>query len=249
MSDHSLCLSAKNLSFRYENGPWILENINFQIEKGDYIGIIGPNGGGKTTLIKLLLGLLEPTAGEIHSYCRDSQKNHRIGYVPQHLAQAMHGFPATVKDIITANHVHLWKKDPHKLAALENALSLTNAQHLEHKLIGQLSGGQLQRILIARALINNPEILILDEPTLAIDIAGKESFYKLLKELNQNKKITIIIVSHDIDAVAKEVNHVLCLNQTIVCHGKPSALLNKETLDKLYGSELQHVEHGKQHSH
>ncbi len=244
MDNPNLCLTVKNLAFRYENGPWILENINFQIERGDYIGIIGPNGGGKTTLIKLLLGLLEPTAGTINSYCHNTKKNHRIGYVPQHLTQSTQGFPATVEDIITANHINLWKKDSQKLSTLESALEITNTKHLENKLIGQLSGGQMQRILIARALINDPEILILDEPTLAIDIAGKESFYKLLKELNQNKKITIIIVSHDIDVVASQANSFACLNQELVYHGVPRDFIRKDYLHKLYGKDLKLILHG-----
>ncbi|MDP2691671.1 MAG: metal ABC transporter ATP-binding protein [bacterium] len=245
----NICVSVKNLSFRY-NKEWILKNISFDIRQGEYVGIIGPNGGGKTTLVKILLGLLHPTEGTIHDACENHHHlRHRIGYIPQLMADGIRNFPATVREVVSAHAMRSWTLSEKEKNAVTSALQQTGMTELQDRLIGELSGGQLQRVLIAHALVGNPKILILDEPTLAIDLSGKEEFYQFLEKINREQGITIIMVSHDIDTVAKQVKHVLCVNQNLVCHGPPKSTMTPTALENLYGKERSAVDHTAIHHH
>jgi len=221
-----MLISLKNVSFKYEN-TLILNNVNFEIEKGDYVTIIGPNGGGKTTLLKLILGFIKPYEGEI----KIPIEKKKIGYVPQKAVNFDQNFPATVSEVVAMGRIAnkglikmLNKEDYDKI---ETALKFVEMWDKKDEKIGELSGGQQQRVFIARALCSEPEILILDEPTTGIDSKSRDNFYNLLRELNK-KGITLILVSHDVSAIVKDVNKVFCVNQNVNVHNDMNALNNKE---------------------
>lgn len=226
-------IKVNNVSFSYNSTP-ILQNITFSVRQGEYLGIIGPNGGGKTTLLKIILGLLKPTQGEV--LVNDRRP---MGYVPQRVSQS-EGFPATVEEIVQSGRTQLLKDNE----AVTNALKISGIEKLKNKRIGNLSGGEKQRVFIARALAGSPKILILDEPSIGVDIAHQQSFYEFLKHLNHAFGLTIIFVSHDVDVVADQVHTVLCLNRVLVSHGSPKDFLNSANLSKVYGTNVKFVLHG-----
>ncbi len=216
-------IEVNDLSFAY-NGESILKGINFLIKSGDFVSLTGSNGAGKSTLIKLILGELSPRTGNIRvlgENPKEFKKWYRIGYVPQNGLQSISTFPASTKEIVQANlfsQIGLLRfpKKEHRLKA-EKALELVGMGKYSKELIGNLSGGQQQRILLARGLVNEPDILILDEPTTGVDDSTVESFYKLIKELNQKSGITILMVTHDVDRTSKYVSRTFCLEKgTIV---------------------------------
>ncbi|MCB1108346.1 MAG: ABC transporter ATP-binding protein [Chlamydiia bacterium] len=194
-------IELQNINFAYENTP-ILKNVNLKIESGEYVGIIGPNGGGKTTLLKLILGFLKPTSGTIHI---DDQN---LAYVPQ---QRIHDrkFPISVLELVGLGILQMrdWKSSA--LQALEQ-VGLTS---YAHQSFANLSGGQLQRALIARALVSQPKILLLDEPTANLDTSAQEDIHNLLRELK--KDMTILMVSHDLQTIIQEVDRILLVQGTV----------------------------------
>jgi zinc transport system ATP-binding protein len=219
-------ISLENISFKYEK-TLVLSKVNFEINKGDYVTFIGPNGGGKTTLLKLILGFIKPLNGKL----KLNVQKKRIGYIPQKAINFDLNFPANVYEIVSMGRIAskgffqiLDKKDYEKI---EEALKYVEMwKHKEDK-IGELSGGQQQRVFIAKALCSEPEILILDEPTTGIDKKSREKFYEILKELNK-KGMTLILVSHDISTVVNDVNKVFCINQKVNVHDDISELERKE---------------------
>lgn len=247
-------IELKNVSFRY-GANIVLDNVNFSVIAGDYIGVIGPNGGGKTTLLAIMLGLLKPSSGEVFVFGKKlhelkSGRSH-IGYVPQRLSQLDANFPATVYEIVASGRTalngpfHFFSK--HDKEAVERALTIAKVGDLRQKLIGDLSGGERQRVMIARSLAGEPKVLILDEPTTGVDIASQEQFYHFLGELNHEHGLTIVFVSHDIDIVANEVHSLLLLNRKIVSYGSAKDLINKHYLDDLYGSKIDFTFHPHHH--
>jgi zinc transport system ATP-binding protein len=249
MTTSPVCIEVKNVSFSY-NGLPVLTNINFSVKEGEYLGIIGPNGGGKTTLLKIILGLLKPTSGEVFIFGQNIQNfkdRFLIGYVPQRTAEAGLHFPATVEEIVKTGRIakigllRRFKKDD--LAAVQKAMEIADIADYKNHLIGHLSGGQRQRVFIARALVGDPKILILDEPTTGVDILSQEKFYTFLRNLNHQLRLTVIVVSHDIGIVIDEVSTVLCLNRTLVCQGPPNESLKDEYLEKLYGKKVKFLIH------
>ena len=205
----------ENLSFSYGNNL-ILENLNFEIFQNDYIAIIGPNGGGKTTLLKLLLGFLEPSSGKIEILGTSPLKmRQKISYLPQYINFNM-DMPINVLDIVLQGRLKkskLFYSKEDKKISLEK-LELMNVAHLKDRKIKDLSGGQRQRVLLARALTKEPEILILDEPTASIDPEGQKEIYDLLKSL----PLTKLIVSHDINILFEGINKVAHINKTMHLH-------------------------------
>jgi len=242
-------IELSGVSFKYDRDN-VLDNLSFTVHKGEYLGIIGPNGGGKTTLIHLILGLLHPTKGSIQLFGKDHhdfKERYRISYVPQHSTQSELGFPATVFEIVRSGRVArlgfflgFTKKDD---VAVERAMEIAGVTNYRNTLIGKLSGGERQRVFIARALASEPEILILDEPTTGVDIGAQKTFYEFLTSLNRKHNLTIILVSHDIDVISKEVKTVLCLNHNLVCHGFPPDLLSEKVLRELYGENTAKINH------
>lgn len=233
MSVSAPILQVDNVSFAY--GPnIILEHITFDLHRGDYVGVIGPNGGGKTTLLKIILGLLPATSGEVRLLGQPIAKataRSRVGYVPQYLANDIRTLPATVSEVVASGS---FLRGQALQSAVKKGLKAAGVTPLAERRIGELSGGERQRVLIARALAGDPALLILDEPTSAIDASGQEDFYTFLRKLHK-QGITIIIVSHDVDIVAHEVDTVLCLNRHLVCHGPAEHVMNPKTLARAYG--------------
>lgn len=243
------CIEVSGLFFSY-NGNTVLENISFTVEEGEYLGIIGPNGGGKTTLFKVILGLLKPDSGEVRIFGEPEHgfgKRHLIGYVPQRAMSELY-FPATVEEIVrsgrTARLGLLKRFSRMDIEAVGRAMEITDVTMVTGRLIGQLSGGERQRVFIARALASEPRILILDEPDVGVDVTAQEKFYTFVEHLNRDLGITILLISHDIDVVAHQAKSVLCLNRKLVCHGSPKHFINEEYMQELYGKKVKFILHG-----
>jgi zinc transport system ATP-binding protein len=207
-----------------------IEDVSFSIEQNTKLGILGPNGGGKSTLIKLILGLLKPTTGTVRVFGQSpaqARQQGLIGYLPQRIG-ADRDWPISVKEVIAlARSCRLkpWQKlaaDDH--AAIDNAINLVEIQDLIHRPIGALSGGQLQRVMIARAIAGNPKLLVLDEPTVGVDIAGQQRFGQLIDTLHTELDLTVILVSHDMRAIAAVADRVACLSRTLHFHDTPEGL-------------------------
>lgn len=247
--DHGRCIDVSDVGFHF-NGTPVLEHITFSIRCGEYLGIVGPNGGGKTTLLKLMLGLLEPSHGEVTVLDHPPKKlpeRYRIGYVPQGIAHANPQFPATVREIVesgTTPRKGLFRfTNQEARVSIEEACDRTGTKHLEKRLIGDLSGGERQRVFIARALAGKPDILMLDEPTVGVDIDAKEQFYTFLGALNKDLGLTIIFVTHDTDVIANEAQTILCINRTLVCHESSKEWRSHEHVSHLYGKNVHHITH------
>jgi len=226
-------LKVKNLNVVFDNTK-IIENLSFEVKKGDVLTVLGPNGAGKTVLLKTLLGVL-PHEGEIKW-----EKEIKIGYVPQRLP--------FIKDIPISIEEFLKLKEASKKEIKEifNSVGFKESPaFFQKKKIGELSSGQFQRILVAWALIGNPDILLFDEPTTGIDIGGEETIYTLLHRLWEKGNLTILLVTHDLSVVLKFSNFVICLNKCPICRGAPKEVLTPEILHKLYGEEVKFYEHHK----
>jgi len=232
-------ISVKNLNVSL-NSHRILESISFDINQGEITAIIGPNGSGKTTLLKALLGLT-PYTGDIKIFNSTPRKlheiAHKIGYVPQRL-EFDRTIPMTIKELFS---LHLLKGQTED--SILKTLDLIRARHLIDKRVGILSGGEFQRIILALALLNDPELLLLDEPSSNVDAEGVMEFYSLIKELRAKKNLTILLVSHDIDVVYKYATSVLCVSHKLLCHASPSEALTTETLERLYGKHQKFFAH------
>lgn len=239
-------ISLDNVSYRY-NSDLVLENISFKADQGDLLGIIGPNGAGKTTLFSLILGLLEGYQGKITLFNEDIRNNRkalkRIGYIPQK-KNINQGFPATVEEIVSLGV--LGRKT--NMDVIISALKIVGLLEQKDKRIGELSGGQQQRVLIAKALVNQPELLILDEPTTGIDLETQDRFYTLLRKLNSERNITIILASHDLDAINRLANKVACVNRKMSFHGNAREFFGNEQMLKSY-SESSMQAHMHSHSY
>lgn len=232
----------QKVDFSYD-GPLVLENATFSIGRGEFVSIIGPNGGGKTTLLKLILGLLKPKRGEIRLFDALPQSNRsRIGYTPQFLAVDF-SFPLSVLDVVLMGRIRakrLWYTKEDRAAALD-ALRVMQLERYADAPFRTLSGGQRQRILIARAICGQPEILLLDEPTNNIDRSSERILSDILADLNRT--MTIIMVSHDIGFVSRCVQNVICVNKTVETHS--TSELGSGTIHDLYHqSDLRFVRHG-----
>ncbi|MDC7219981.1 MAG: metal ABC transporter ATP-binding protein [Spirochaetales bacterium] len=239
-------IQLEDISFSYENTP-VFKSVNLCLHKGDYAAILGPNGGGKSTLIKLMTGLIKPYSGTLRIGGRSVQDRgqapySQIGYVPQYV-NFDSLFPATVMEaVLTGTLKKGWgfysKKD--KLIA-EEALEMVGLEAMKNRSFSEISGGQRQRTLIARALASQQEILILDEPTASVDKEVARQFSELLSRLNE--KLTIILATHNFDYVDKDVNRVFCVNQAVVEH--PVDQVSDELVSLSYGRSVKAVHHNK----
>ncbi|WP_085991431.1 metal ABC transporter ATP-binding protein [Oceanobacillus senegalensis] len=244
-------VSMKNISYAYEQKT-VLDHIDFEIPQGAFMGLVGPNGGGKTTLIKLLLGLMKPDDGSILLFNQPIEKfkeRNKIGFVSQKANSFNRGFPATVFEVVSTGltaKVGYFKffNKKHKTKVLE-ALKQVDMLDYAYENIGNLSGGQQQRVFIARALVNDPELLILDEPTVGVDSRNVRRFYDLLHHLHENKNITLMLVTHDTGAMTEHATDIVCLNKTLHFHGKPEeySSLTEGVLSDLYGHPINVVAH------
>ncbi len=220
-------IEINDCDFSFEKET-VLKDVNLMIPHGDFVAIIGPNGGGKTTLLKLILGLLTPTRGNILVDGMPPQKASRsIGYVPQNV-NMNRSFPVTALDVVLMGMINnIAKADRSQAIAALDRMEM--GEYADRK-IGTLSGGQRQRVFIARALVSGPKLLLLDEPTASIDAKGQADFYRLLKELNN--EITILLVSHDLLLISRYVKSVACVNKQLYYHNQ--AEITGEMLEHMY---------------
>ncbi len=233
-------VSLEKVSAGY-NGDPVLKGVNLEIKPGDFIGVIGPNRGGKTTLLRVILGLLAPMAGKIR-YASPAGNHGLMGYLPQH-SELDRSFPISVREVVLSGllprkgwlapfgHSHF--------QAVQQVLELTGIQHLEHRPVGELSGGQLQRVLLSRALVSSPELLILDEPLTYVDNKFEGELYELLRELNN--EMAILMVSHDVGTITSYIKTIACVNGTL--HYHPSNKITEQQL-AAYNCPIQIITHG-----
>jgi zinc transport system ATP-binding protein len=241
-------IQIENLDFSYGRIP-VLEQANLTISDKEFICIVGPNGGGKTTLLKLLLGLLEPQSGTVSVFGKaPAAGRKRIGYLPQH-ANLDSKFPVTALDVVlmgrlgkTRNIGFYTKAD--RFAA-RDMLQRVGLDKLSNRPIAALSGGQRQRVLIARALVSEPRMLLLDEPTSSLDDYVERELYDLLKELN--RELTVVVVTHDISFVSSYVERVVCVNREVHIH--PTCNVDENIIHSMYGEHVHAVRHDQEHGH
>lgn len=231
-------------------GKEVLKNINFTLEEGHFLGVVGPNGGGKTTLVRTILGLLAPSSGAIRIFGQapdsPSIRNGVFGYLPQQ-QNIDPNFPATALDIVLMGRYRStgflrWPGGKDREKAVE-CLSIMGAEDIKDTQYSRLSGGQQQRVSIARALAGEPKILILDEPSTGIDVVGQENFYHLLKGFQKKMNLTILMVSHDIGTVTTYVDEISCLNINLYYHGNPLGALDEKVMMSLYGKNVDLLMH------
>jgi zinc transport system ATP-binding protein len=241
-----LAISIRNLTAGYD-GEAIIKDIDLEIRHGDFFGLIGPNGGGKSTLLKAILGLLKPMRGTIRIYGEPVEKGRRfIGYVPQYTTFDK-DFPITVMNVVMMGRRRMKGLKPlysgKDRKAAQKALEEVGMWEFRKKHINQLSGGQKQRVYIARALSMNPKLLLLDEPTASIDARMEESIYRLLRDINEER--TIILVTHDIGVISSNVDTVACMNRHIFVNDGPE--LTPEMLEESYQCPVDLIAHGMPH--
>ncbi len=239
-------VSMRNISVAYDE-EIVLENVSLDVHKRDFLGIIGPNGGGKTTLLNVMIGTLHPQKGTVTVF-GDAPEHvrTRIGYVPQISHYAM-GIPVTVLDVVLMGRygkkglLRRFGKDD--TAAAEEALRRVGMERYRDRAFDHLSGGQRQRVIIARALVTSPELLLLDEPNVGVDSDAKTELFELLHRLNET--MTIVIVTHDLTAVSAYIGKIACINKTLHYHGDKE--IQKETIEQLYHCPVELIAHGVPH--
>lgn len=243
-------IDIRSMNFSYGGTP-TLSGINLQVDEGEFLGIVGPNAGGKSTLLKLILGMLEPQSGSIR-VLGDTPRvsRRRLGYVPQY-PSFPRDFPITVEQVVQLGRLGLWQKAgwwqslmPSRISsddaeAVRLALQEVEAENIARRQIGSLSGGQLQRVLLARALVSEPRILILDEPTANIDQRLEGEIFDLLQRLNE--RMTILVVSHDVAFISSYVKRVACVSGTLVCHQTDA--VDGAVIQELYGENVRMIAH------
>ncbi|HEU18703.1 MAG TPA: ABC transporter ATP-binding protein [Deltaproteobacteria bacterium] len=234
-------IEFENVTFSYDGLP-VLRDVSLMVEDRDFLAVVGPNAGGKTTILKLMLGLLKPRSGTVRvlGNSPESARKH-IGYMPQYTSLDMM-FPVNVLDVVLMgrlgeNKLGFFRKRDRDIA--RDSLQMVEMSGFDDRPFSDLSGGQRQRVLIARALASNPEILLLDEPTSNIDVAVETGLFEILHELNQSK--TIVLVTHDLGFVSSFVKHVACVNRRVIVH--PTSEITGELINDIYGTDVHMVRH------
>ncbi|EKQ54122.1 MAG: ATPase component of Mn/Zn ABC-type transporter [Methanobacterium sp. Maddingley MBC34] len=237
-------VEMENVSVKFNNQP-VLQNINLQIGVNDFLAIIGPNGGGKSTLLKVILGLLKADQGSVSVFGNQPGNPHNpIGYLPQHVSFDP-DFPINVRDTVLSGRYHgLFKGYSDKdRDMVTEALEEVGMLKLQDRQMSRLSGGQMQRVFIARALVRDPKLLLLDEPMASIDPEMQDSFYKLLSRLRE--RMAIVLISHDVGAVSTQVENIACLNQKLYYHGPVED--SEKGLEAVYKCPIGLISHGIPH--
>jgi zinc transport system ATP-binding protein len=231
-------LRTEKLTFYY-NGIEVLQNISFAVQKGDYLGVAGPNGSGKSTLIKNILGILRPERGNIYLFGQPLAAFrgwNKIGYLPQRLAALNNHFPGTVREI-----VQLGVSRKRNYRDIKQVLSMMDIEHLSSRLIGELSYGEQQRTMLARALCGKPELLIFDEPTTALDPQTRENFYGLTQQLNREQGTTIILITHDTGVLGNYARYLLYLDKKVIFSGTFKDFCTSPDMAGFFGPISQHI--------
>ena len=237
-SENNILVKLNNVGFQ-QNTKWLVKGVSLQVEKGKIVTLIGPNGSGKSTTAKIALGLFKNIEGEVEKYTNN------IGYVPQKISIDW-TLPLRVKDfmLLTEN-----LRD----ATVDEALSMTGVSHLKDKNLGNLSGGEFQRVLLARAISKKPELLVLDEPVQSVDFTGEIALYELIKKISEKLNCGILLISHDLHTVMSATDHVVCLNGHVCCSGTPIAVAKNNEYKALFGEQaaqtLSIYEHKHDHVH
>jgi ABC-type Mn2+/Zn2+ transport system ATPase subunit len=247
------------------HGVTVLENITFNVPRGTLNGLVGPNGAGKTTLLKAMLGLVPITSGRLEVFGRSAdsadRKDRAVGYVPQRIDISVR-FPASVADVVLMGRykeIGTWgfPRESDRTDALRS-LELVGIQDLARRSVGRLSGGEQRRVLLAQALTASTRLLILDEPTIGLDLPAEQEFYGLLRRLQKELALTIVVVSHDLVALAGEADQLMCINRRMHVHGNPDDVVHSHAIREAYScefdfiaGELAHHEHegAKAHEH
>jgi zinc transport system ATP-binding protein len=245
----SIVLEVQDLNYRVDNLS-ILEDVSFSIQKGEYTAIIGPNGGGKTTLINTILGLNRGYSGSIKLFETPLQKFQewsRIGYVPQRAVEIDRKFPITVYEVIKMGRFKsikkFWRSRKEDLKIIDSVMAELKIETLKDRLIGELSGGQRQRVMIAKALVSEPELLFLDEPNSGVDGESQKDFYSILKKLNQEKGISILFITHDIGVIEDSITSIISINKRLQQSSNPEEVFNCQTMRAVYGIDSHLINH------
>ncbi|MBU1326769.1 metal ABC transporter ATP-binding protein [Patescibacteria group bacterium] len=240
-------ISVNHVSFRYD-GNEAVSDVSFSASAGDYIALVGHNGSGKTTLVKLILGILTPSSGNISLFgknVRAFSSWDTVGYLPQNIGLFNPLFPATVREVVALGLISQ-KSTPkrfnrHDTKAVDEALEQMGIADLADKRVGELSGGQMQRVLLARAIVNKPKLLILDEPASAVDANARGEFFSYIGTLNKDQKTTIILITHDVAHSGGYANKLLFLDKTLVFYGNFGQFCTSQTMQHQFGAEIQHI--------
>ena len=240
-------IGVENLCFQYQ-AVEVLTDISFEIAAGDYVGLVGPNGSGKTTLVRAILGVARPLTGKIALFGQaldQFQDWHKVGYLPQKLGGFNPNFPATVREVaslgLIARKSFPMRLDRADQRAVDRALERLGIADIGQKLIGELSGGQQQRALIARAIVGDPELIILDEPSAALDPESREHFFTILRDLNRNSRVTMILVTHDMGTIGQYADKLLYIDRKIIFYGGFDEFCRSENMTALFGEGAQHI--------
>ena len=237
-SNSNTLVKLKNAGYQ-QNDKWLVKGVSLEVEKGKIVTLIGPNGSGKSTTAKIALGIYKKFDGEVEKY------TNKIGYVPQKVSIDW-TLPLRVRDFMVLT-------EDLKEDAIDEALSLTGVVHLKHKNLGNLSGGEFQRVLLARAISKKPELLVLDEPVQGVDFTGEIALYELIKKISEELNCGILLISHDLHTVMSATDHVVCLNGHVCCSGSPSDVAKNNEYKALFGEQaaqtLSIYEHKHDHVH
>lgn len=246
--DISPALEVSDLTVEL-GGHTVIDNISFTVPAGSTTAIIGPNGAGKSVLLKTILRLLPKTSGHVHLFGTEHEKYQQvaplISYIPQ-VISFDRTFPLTVQGLFSLKSSRPLGMSQTESGRAAELLDMVGASHLADHRVSVLSGGQLQRVLLAYSLMDQPKILLLDEPAAGIDVQGQETVYPLLARIQKEEGLTMVIVSHELQIVVEYANQVLCLNKKILCSGIPHKVLTNETLRQMYGAPISHFSHNHQ---
>jgi zinc transport system ATP-binding protein len=238
MNSEDILVKLNNVGFR-QNKKWLVEGVSLEVKKGKIITLIGPNGSGKSTTAKIALGIYKDIEGSVEKH------TNKVGYVPQKITIDW-TLPLRVKDFMILTEVL-------KEEEIDDALSLTGVMHLKNKNLGNLSGGEFQRVLLARAISKKPELLVLDEPVQGVDYTGEIALYELIKKISDTLNCGILLISHDLHTVMTATDHVVCLNGHVCCSGSPKDIVKNNEYKSLFGDRASQIlsiyEHKHDHVH
>jgi len=234
MSSNNILVKLNNVGFR-QNGKWLVEGVSLNVEKGKIVTLIGPNGSGKSTTAKIALGIYKNIEGSVKKY------TNKVGYVPQKISIDW-TLPLRVHDFMTLT-------ENIKDNEINEALTLTGVLNLKNKNLGNLSGGEFQRVLLARAISKKPELLVLDEPVQGVDFTGEIALYELIKKISYTLNCGILLISHDLHTVMTATDHVVCLNGHVCCSGTPHDVAKNNEYKTLFGEQASQILSVYEHKH